>query len=52
MVFEHDFEEFPELTNRQIDEFGFTSPHKQLTEGFEATVVKVHDGDTKRLITA
>ncbi len=51
MVFEHDYKEFPELTNRQIDEFGFTSPHKQITESFEAEVVKVHDGDTITLRT-
>ncbi len=46
MVFEHDFVEFPELRNSQIEEFGFTSPHKQLTESFDAEVVRVHDGDT------
>jgi len=42
----HDYKNFPELTNREIDEFGFTSPHRQITESFFATVVKVHDGDT------
>ncbi len=52
MVFEHDYKEFPELTNRQIEEFGFTSPHKQITEDFEAKVVKVHDGDTITLFTS
>ena len=46
MVFEHDYKNYPELTQKQIDEFGFTSPHKQITEDFEALVVKVHDGDT------
>ncbi len=51
MVFEHDYKEFPELTNSQIEEFGFTSPHKQITEDFKATVVKVHDGDTITLFT-
>ena len=51
MVFEHDYIEFPELTNRQIEEFGFTSPNKQITEDFEAEVVKVHDGDTITLRT-
>lgn|SRR3990167_8060549 len=42
----HDFENFPELTKKQMDEFGFTSPHKQIEGDFEAVVVKVHDGDT------
>ena len=46
---EHDFKKFPELSNTQIDEFGFTSPHKQITEDFRAEVVKVHDGDTVTL---
>ena len=46
MVFKHDYKNFPELTNRQIEEFGFSSLHKQITEDFDATVVKVHDGDT------
>lgn len=43
---EHDFVNFPELTNTQIDEFGLTSPHKQITEDFQAQVIKVTDGDT------
>lgn len=47
----HDFKEFPELTNRQIEEFGSESPHKQYTEDFDAVVVKVIDGDTVRLRT-
>jgi len=46
MVFEHDYKNYPELTNTQINEIGFTSPHKQITEDFYAEVVKVHDGDT------
>ncbi len=46
---EHDYNKFPELTNRQIEEFGFESPHKQITEDFTAEVVRVHDGDTVRL---
>ena len=48
-MIEHDFKNFPELTNRQIEEFGFQSPHKQITEDFKAKVVKVHDGDTVTL---
>ena len=46
---EHDYKNYPELTNKEIDEFGFLSPHKQITEDFYATVVKVHDGDTVTL---
>lgn len=50
MVFEeHDFKEFPELSNRQIQEQQFLSPHIQFIDDFEATVVKVHDGDTVTL---
>ncbi len=49
MVEQHDFKEFPELSNAQIEEFGFQSPHKQITEDFRATVVKVVDGDTVTL---
>ena len=51
MVFEHDYKNFPELSNRQIEEFGFSSPHKQYTEDFDAFVVRVHDGDTITLRT-
>lgn len=51
MVFEHDYKNFPELTNTQIQEFGFTSPHTQITEDFRAEVIKVHDGDTITLRT-
>lgn len=50
MADKHDFKEFPELTNRQLEEHRFESPHKQITESFEATVVKVHDGDTITLV--
>jgi len=46
MVFEHDYKNFPELTNQQINDFGFSSPFKQITEDFTARVVRVHDGDT------
>ena len=51
MVFKHDFITFPELTNRQLETLRFISPHKQIEEDFEAKVVKVHDGDTIRLMT-
>lgn len=51
MAFEHDYIKFPELTNRQLEELQFTSPHVQITEDFYAEVVKVHDGDTIRLRT-
>jgi len=43
---DHDYKNYPELTNTQIEEYGFMSPHKQITEDFYAIVVKVHDGDT------
>lgn len=46
MALEHDFTAFPELTNAQMQEFYFDSPHKQIVEGFRAVVEKVHDGDT------
>ena len=42
----HDFKNFPELTNSQMQIYYFDSPHRQITEDFEAEVVKVHDGDT------
>ena len=51
MVEEHDYIKFPELTNTQIAEFGFASPHVQITEDFTAEVVRVHDGDTITLRT-
>jgi len=47
---EHDYRAFPELTNKQIQEFGIESPHPQITEDFDATVIKVTDGDTVRLL--
>lgn len=45
----HDFRNFPELTNSQMDFYYFESPHKQIFEDFTAEVVKVHDGDTIKL---
>ena len=51
MVEEHNYKDFPELTNTQLETLGFTSPHQQITEDFRATVVKVHDGDTVTLKT-
>jgi len=47
----HDFDKFPELTNAQLETMMFESPHQQISEDFEATVVKVHDGDTITLHT-
>ena len=43
---EHDYKNYPELTNSELEEFGFMSPHKQIIEDFRATCIKVHDGDT------
>ena len=51
MAFEHDYKAFPELSNTQMQELQFTSPHVQITEDFTAIVVKVHDGDTITLQT-
>ena len=48
---DHDFKKFPELSNKQMEQFGFQSPHKQIKEDFQATVVRVHDGDTITLET-
>jgi len=45
-VDEYDWRNYPELTNSQLAEFGFMSPHVQIEEDFDAVVVKVHDGDT------
>lgn len=50
-MFEHDWVNYPELTNDELEELRFVSPHEQITEDFEATVVKVHDGDTITLST-
>ena len=47
----HDFNKYPELSNRQLDEMRWESPHKQFEEDFTATVVKVHDGDTIRVMS-
>ncbi len=44
----HDFKNFPELTNNQMQFYYWDSPHKQITEGFMSEVVKVIDGDTIR----
>ena len=49
MTHEHDFKRFPELTNRQMEEFYWDSPHKQITEEIRVDVVSVHDGDTIRV---
>lgn len=47
----HDFKNFPELTNNQMQFYYFESPHKQINEGFIGEVVKVIDGDTVRIKT-
>jgi len=46
---EHDWKKYPELTNAEIEEYGFDSLHEQITQDFLAVVVKVHDGDTVTL---
>lgn len=49
MVLKHDFRNFPELSNAQMQIFYFDSPHKQVPEQFFAKVEKVTDGDTIRI---
>ena len=51
MMMDHDYAAYPELTNTQLEELQFSSPHVQITEDFDAKVVKVHDGDTVTLKT-
>ena len=53
MVFgeDHDYQKYPELSNKQISEFGFVSPHVQIDFDFTAEVIKVSDGDTITLRT-
>ena len=46
MANEFDFKNHPELTDAQMAEFYWLSPHKQINEDFRARVVQVHDGDT------
>ena len=48
----HDFKNYPELTNTQLQTMRFESPHEQIEEDFVADVVKVHDGDTITLQTS
>jgi endonuclease YncB( thermonuclease family) len=45
----HDFKNFPELTNNQMQFYYFESPHRQILENFDAKVVRVIDGDTIRV---
>src|SRR5210317_1760499 len=52
MVLDHDYESFPELSNQQLNDIGFSSPHVQYTEDFWAVVVRVVDGDTVMLRTS
>jgi|24BtaG_2_1085350.scaffolds.fasta_scaffold00228_13 endonuclease YncB( thermonuclease family) len=47
----HDFKNFPELTNSQMQFYYFDSPHQQITENFKAKVTKVIDGDTIKVRT-
>ena len=45
----HDFDRFPELTNRQMQFYYLESPHKQITRNIFAKIESVHDGDTVTL---
>lgn len=42
----HDFKNFPELANSQLEIYYWESPHKQILEDFTAHCIRVHDGDT------
>ena len=42
----HNFKDFPELTNSQMEFYYWESPHKQMFETFRAKVIRVHDADT------
>jgi endonuclease YncB( thermonuclease family) len=50
-MFDHDFENYPELTNAQLEVLRFLSPHAQIEEDFIAVVERVHDGDTITIVT-
>ena len=50
MDLNHDFKKYPELAYKQLQEIGYLSPFPQIEEDFEATVFKVVDGDTVRLV--
>lgn len=50
-MFDHDYKNYPELTNTELAILELSSPHPQITEDFKALVVKVHDGDTVTLRT-
>jgi len=47
----HNYVKYPELTNKQLEEYGMLSPHPQIVHDFVAKVEKVVDGDTIRLST-
>jgi len=47
----HDFKKFPELSSGQMGIYYWDSPHKQITENFHATVIRVKDGDTIQVTT-
>jgi endonuclease YncB( thermonuclease family) len=51
-MFDHDYENYPELSNSELEYLYFDSPHPQIVDDFYATVVKVHDGDTVTLSTS
>lgn len=50
-VDEHDFNQYPELSDAELAIFGFMSPHVQIEEDFEGVVIRVHDGDTLTIRT-
>ena len=48
----HNFNQFPELTNAQLRDLYFQSPHKQILYSFWGTCSKVVDGDTLHVSTS
>ena len=51
MMYDHDFKAYPELRNKELQTMSHFSPHKQITEDFEAVCVRVIDGDTIMLFS-
>ena len=47
----HNFKNFPELTDKQMETLYWESPHKQITQNFFAKIDRVIDGDTVQLST-
>jgi len=46
MMYDHDFKTYPELWNSELSTLSHFSPHRQITEDFQAVCERVVDGDT------